>query len=196
MACAKCRADSVSSFRSFLVLRLVSMAVTMESGSSDCRSKTDIFCSAPSSMILKSSLFSEPTGAPFASVTVTNMLTSLTSTLTVPSAFSWARQALASSKITRNERIHTSVRCLVLALCRLRLRAGWSGLRAGNLRRKRLAVSPDGPVDEVLLFPDGNGALEGIDQPAASVESRTSMSRGNDDENAGFADLQSAESMN
>src|SRR5882762_14005 len=194
MACAKWRADSVSSFRSFLVLRLVSIAVMMERGSSDCRSKMEFFCSLPSSRILKSSLFSEPTGAPLVSVTVTKIFTSLTSTLTVPSASSWARQARESSKISRSERMATSVRCLALALCRLRLRAGWSRLR-GNLRGKGLAVGPDGAIDEVLLFPDRNCALEGINQPAAGLEGRTSMSRRYNDEDAGFADLQASEAM-
>src|SRR5450432_1266836 len=188
MACAKCRADSVSSFRSFLVLRLVSMAVTMERGSSDCRSKTEIFCSVPSSIILKSSLFSEPTGAPFASVTVTNMFTSLTSTLTVPSGSSWARQALESSKTSRRRRTRTSVRCLVWTLCRLRF-------GADDRRGKGLAISPDRAVDKELLLPNRNGALESVDEPAAGIESRTPVSRRHSNKNAGFANLQATQSM-
>src|ERR1019366_7559506 len=65
------------------VLRLVSTATTMESGNSDSRWKTAIFCSLPSSNTWKSSSFKDETGAPPLLVTVVNTLTSLTLTLNV-----------------------------------------------------------------------------------------------------------------
>src|ERR1700730_2171237 len=91
MACAKRRAEANSSGRSLRVLRLVSMASTIESGKADSLSNTAIFCSCPSSRNWKLSFFSAAIGAPCSSVTVTNTFTSLTSTLKVVSD-SWATE--------------------------------------------------------------------------------------------------------
>src|SRR5208283_1600303 len=94
IAWAKRRADSSSSFWSPRVLRLVSMATTMESGSSDSRWNTAIFCGLSSSNTWKSSSFRVETGEPALSVTVVKTFTSLTLTLMVvpggSSALAWA----------------------------------------------------------------------------------------------------------
>src|SRR5664280_2553007 len=55
----------------------------MESGNSDSRWKTAIFCSLPSSKTWKSSSLKDETGAPPLLVTVVNTLTSFTLTLNV-----------------------------------------------------------------------------------------------------------------
>src|SRR5450755_3490143 len=62
------------------------MAITIESGSSDSRWNTAIFCGLPSSKIWKSSCFSDDTGAPPVLVTVENTLTNLTLTRMVAPA--------------------------------------------------------------------------------------------------------------
>src|ERR1700690_798844 len=85
MAWVKRRAETNSSGRSLPVLKLVSGASNMERGSGDSRSKTAIFCSKPSSLILKLALSRPPIGARCSSLTVTKTLTSLTSTLMVVS---------------------------------------------------------------------------------------------------------------
>ena len=91
MACAKRRAEASSRGRSLRVLRLVSMASTIESGKADSLSKTAIFCSRSSSFNWKLSFFSDAMGLRDSSVTVTNTFTSLTSTLKVVSD-SWATE--------------------------------------------------------------------------------------------------------
>ena len=75
------------------MLKLVSTANTMESGKADSLSKMAIFCSLPSSLSLKLSFSSLPIGAPCSSVTVTNTLTSFTSTFSVEDGSCAAAQA-------------------------------------------------------------------------------------------------------
>src|SRR5258708_2851757 len=86
IAWAKRRAELSSSGSSRRVLKLVSISRTMESGSSDSLSNTDTFCNPSSSSTWKFSLVNPATGAPCWSVTVTNTLTSFTSTLKVVSS--------------------------------------------------------------------------------------------------------------
>src|SRR5580704_8109005 len=88
IACTNLRAEVSSSGRSFLVLRLVSTARNIESGSADSLLKMAIVCSLPSSFSTKFSFCRLATGAPRASVTVTNTFTSFTSTLIVVSGSS------------------------------------------------------------------------------------------------------------
>jgi hypothetical protein len=60
---------------------------------------------------------------------------------------------------------------------------------------REFAVGPDGAVFEILFFPDGDGAFEGVDGEAASVEGRGAVGRADGDEDAGFADFEAAETM-
>src|SRR6266446_931289 len=59
----------------------------------------------------------------------------------------------------------------------------------------KLAVGPDGAVFEVFFLPDGHGALEGVDGEAASVKGGGAVGGADDDEDAGFADLEAAEAV-
>ncbi len=61
---------------------------------------------------------------------------------------------------------------------------------------REFAIGPDGAVFEVLLFPDGDGALKGVNGEAAGVKGGSAMSRADCDEDAGFADFETAEAMN
>jgi len=72
-------------------------------------------------------------------------------------------------------------------------RTSWRG--TCEIIGKGLAVGPCGAVGELLLLPDGNGFLEGIDDPAAGVEGGAAMGGGDRDEDAGFADGEAAEAM-
>src|ERR1700694_1161226 len=60
---------------------------------------------------------------------------------------------------------------------------------------RKFAIGPDGAVFEVLLFPDGDGALKGVYGEAAGVKSGAAMSGADGDEDAGFADFESAEAV-
>ena len=60
---------------------------------------------------------------------------------------------------------------------------------------KRLAGGPYGAVGKGLLLPDGDRVLEGVDEPAAGFEGLSAMGGSDDDEHAGFADLEAAEAM-
>src|ERR1700691_3149039 len=99
--CANLRAAVSSSGRSFLVLRLVSTPRTMDKGSADSLLKIAIFCSFPSSFSKKFSLCRFATGAPRASVTVTNTFTSFTSTLMVVSGSCAIEQAQMIQRRTK-----------------------------------------------------------------------------------------------
>ena len=55
---------------------------------------------------------------------------------------------------------------------------------------RKFAVGPDGAVFEVLLFPDGDGALQGVNGETASVKGGSAMSRADSDKDAGFADFE------
>src|SRR5258708_28006002 len=77
-----------------------------------------------------------------------------------------------------------------------RLRDRAIGALHGVSGRKRLAISPYRSVNKGFLFPDGHGFLEGVDEPAAGFVGMAAMRRGHDDEYAGFADLQAAETVN
>src|SRR5256885_8954566 len=70
-----------------------------------------------------------------------------------------------------------------------------SRIRPGNFWREGIAVGPHGAVLEVLLLPDGDSALESINQPAASVECGRAVRRCDRDQHAGFADLQAAQAV-
>src|ERR1017187_1076392 len=88
---------------------------------------------------------------------------------------------------------------------RRRRRIGrWAGgitaLRAarrleGQLRREGLAIGPGGSVGEELLFPDGYGFLERVDDPAAGVKGGGAMGAGDHDDDAAVADLQTADAV-
>src|ERR1700751_4107289 len=58
-----------------------------------------------------------------------------------------------------------------------------------------VAIGPHGAVLKVLLLPDGDGALEGVDCEAACLESGGTGRGADGDENAGFADLQATETV-
>src|SRR6266568_2654584 len=60
---------------------------------------------------------------------------------------------------------------------------------AWNFRWEGLAVGPDGAVFEVLLLPDGHGALEGVDEPSTGLKRGRSMRRSNRDQHAGLANF-------
>ena len=60
---------------------------------------------------------------------------------------------------------------------------------------RKFAIGPDGAVFKILLFPDGDGALEGVNGEAAGVKSGTAMRGADGDEDAGFADFEPAEAM-
>jgi hypothetical protein len=77
---------------------------------------------------------------------------------------------------------------IVSLRCRFR-----AGCRRGCGRQ--FAVGPDRAVCEILLFPDGHGALEGVDSEAAGIEGRGTMRRADGDENAGFADFEAAQTV-
>jgi hypothetical protein len=66
-------------------------------------------------------------------------------------------------------------------------RQGWWG---------EFAVGPDRTVFEIFFFPDGDDALEGVDGEAAGVEGGGAVRGADSDEDAGFADLEAAETMN
>jgi hypothetical protein len=65
---------------------------------------------------------------------------------------------------------------------------GWCG--------GQFPISPDGAVLEEFLFPDGDGALEGVDGEAAGVKGASAMRGTDGDEDAGFTDLEATEAMN
>ncbi len=58
--------------------------------------------------------------------------------------------------------------------------------------REGFAIGPHGPVLEVFLFPDGDRFFEGVDDPAARVEGSRPVRRRHHDQDAGFANLQTA----
>ena len=60
---------------------------------------------------------------------------------------------------------------------------------------RQFAVGPNGAIFEILLFPDGDGAFEGVDGEAAGVEGGGAMRGADGDEDAGFADFQAAETV-
>jgi hypothetical protein len=60
---------------------------------------------------------------------------------------------------------------------------------------RKFAVGPDCAVFKVLLFPDGHGALEGVDGEAASVKGGGAVRRADSNEDAGFGDFEAAEAV-
>jgi len=72
-----------------------------------------------------------------------------------------------------------------------------AGLRGGygQVCGEGLAGGPDGAVDEGLLFPDGDGLLEGVNEPAGGFVGLGAVGGGDDDEHAGFADLEASEAV-
>src|SRR2546430_13870591 len=60
---------------------------------------------------------------------------------------------------------------------------------------KWLTIRPNSTICEMFFFPDGNGALESINDPARGVVCCGAMRGGDDDENTGFANFESAETM-
>src|SRR5258708_9055133 len=171
MVCANLWDAACSSGRSFLVLKLVSIARTMESGSADSRLKIATFCSLPSSFSTKFSFCRLETGPPCSSVTVTKTLTSLTSTLRTVSE-SWAAQAkLKAPRTSTNQNffmLDQSFGCGLRADC---------AVRPHDFLGKRLAIGPHCSILEILLLPDGNGLLKRIDDPAAGLKCRAPMGR-------------------
>src|SRR5215469_8464741 len=139
----------------------------------------------PSSRTWKSPLLRPAIGAPWESVTVVKTLTSRTFTRNVGSCF-WAfglseppaAESCASAGTHQASNRHKtklprSTRACFIAN-QMRIKLLWLDANRGkglflppNFFGKRLAVRPDGSVFEVLLLPDGDGLLQGIDQPAA-----------------------------
>src|SRR5580704_1784290 len=70
--------------------------------------------------------------------------------------------------------------------------AAFSGGESGG---KRLTIGPNCAVLEVFFLPDGNGAFQGVDEPAAGLESGGAVGRSDHDGNAGLADLETAETV-
>src|SRR5580658_6308421 len=70
------------------------------------------------------------------------------------------------------------------------------GIYARNFHGKRLAIGPNCAILEIFLLPDGDGALEGIDEPAAGVKCRRAMGGCDDHQHAGFANLQPSQPVN
>src|SRR6202789_2369697 len=70
------------------------------------------------------------------------------------------------------------------------------GIYAGNFRRKRFAIGPNCAIFEIFLLPDGNGAFEGVDEPAASVKGRRAMGGRRNHQHACLADLQPPQPVN
>jgi hypothetical protein len=64
-----------------------------------------------------------------------------------------------------------------------------------DLGRKWFAVGPNRAIFEVFFFPDRNGLFQRIYQPAACVESRSTVCGCHDNEHAGFADFDPPEPM-
>jgi hypothetical protein len=62
-------------------------------------------------------------------------------------------------------------------------------------RGRQFAIGPDGAVFEIFLFPDGDGALQGVDGEAAGFECGWAMRSADGDEHAGFADFQAAQAV-
>src|SRR6266850_396310 len=60
---------------------------------------------------------------------------------------------------------------------------------------REFAIGPDGAVFEVLLFPDGDGALKGVNGEAAGVKRGGAVSGADSDEDARFTDFETAEAM-
>src|ERR1700731_4849971 len=60
---------------------------------------------------------------------------------------------------------------------------------------KGLAVGPYCAVFKILLLPDGDRALERVNQPAASVERSRAMGGGDHDQHAGFANFEASEAV-
>ena len=48
----------------------------------------------------------------------------------------------------------------------------------GNPGWKGLAIRPDRAILKIFFFPDGYGALECVNEPAAAIESGCTMRRG------------------
>ena len=57
------------------------------------------------------------------------------------------------------------------------------------------AVRPHSSILEILLLPDRNGALEGVDREPASIESSWPMGGTDGDEHTGFSDFEPPQSM-
>src|SRR4051812_50154211 len=78
--------------------------------------------------------------------------------------------------------------------CSLRCRAFAMGACGpGNVGGKGLSIRPHDAILEVFLLPDGDGALQGVDEPAAGVECGTTMGGCDDDQNAGFSNFETSE---
>src|SRR5882757_5511094 len=189
MVCANLCAAACSSGRSFLVLRLVSIASTIDNGNADSRLKIATFCSLPSSFSTKFSFCRLETGPPCSSVTVTKTLTSLTSTLRTVSE-SWAAQAkLKAPRTSTNQNFFMrdqSFGCGLHADC---------AVRSHDFLGKRLAIGPHCSILEIFLLPDGNSLLKRIDDPAAGLKSGAPMGRGDHNQHAGLADFQASQAV-
>src|SRR4030088_1701538 len=64
-----------------------------------------------------------------------------------------------------------------------------------NFIGEGFTVGPYSAVLKILLLPDGNGAFERVNQPAASVERSGTVSRGNHDQHAGFANFEASKAV-
>src|SRR5580658_1973800 len=188
IACANRRAAPASSLMSLRTLPDVSMASARFSGSSDCRSKTAISCGLPSSNTLKSLRVSPPTIAPLASVTLTKMFTSFTSTLNVVLC---AKIGMGAARINAAS-IGAPIASIVRRL-RFMLRLRW---KSRDLLGKRLALRPHCAIRKHLFFPNRHRLLERVDEPSACIEGLRAMRGSNHDQYTGLADFEPAEPMN
>src|SRR6266404_282954 len=190
MVCANLCAAACSRGRSFFVLRLVSIASTIERGNADSRLKIAIFCSLPSSFSAKFSFCRLETGPPWASVTVTKTLTSFTSDLKVVSGSRATEARVVAPVIIRTSQRFfmrgQSFGCGLPFVC---------ARRARDFFRERLPIRPNSAAFEVFLFPDRHGFLEGIDDPPARVEGRPAVSRRNNYQYAGLPDFQTSKAV-
>lgn len=75
---------------------------------------------------------------------------------------------------------------------RLRCRFCRRGFRWGG---GKFTIGPDGTVLKILLFPNGDGALESVNGEAARVEGRGPVRRADGNEDAGVPDLEAAEAV-
>jgi hypothetical protein len=67
----------------------------------------------------------------------------------------------------------------------------WRGRGGG----RQFAVGPDSAVFEVLFFPNGDSALQGVNGEAAGIKSGGAVRSADGDEDAGFAHFEAAETM-
>ena len=105
---------------------------------------------------------------------------------------SWARTATTRKIVARHTR---KAKCAGVGVGRIELlRCRFRDWRIGRSRRQ-FAIGPDGAVFEIFLFPDGDGAFQGVDGVATGFESGGAVRGAYGDEDASFADFQAAQAV-